>query len=159
MSLREELRAAFEQHCYWDAPRSVGVARVYYVERMHWHPRPEDLVSLALGSLEQDLTAYEGVYGVPGEWNIQKGNVVEVIVRTPYPLLYGRLGGPSECLVAVRQFRPATYGIIEPDDESHLALMFGHFNNRRMLWDSRAFFRTFLGANIAPIPPEDVMYS
>lgn len=158
MGLLEEAKSAFEQHIYWTAPRTVGTTSVYYVERMHNYPRIEDRVTLQLGSPEKDLTAYEDIYGVPGELGIQKGGVVEVFVRTPHPLFYGELGGPAICLVSVRPFRADTFGIIG-FDEAILELMFNHFNNRLKIWDSRAFFRKFLGANVAPIPPEDVMYS
>ncbi len=157
MGLKKELKYAFEEHIYWCTPQVVGTAGVYYVERMHTYPRTQDRVCLQLGSPEKDITAFEDIYGVPGEWDIQKGAVVEVYVKKPHSLFYGELGGPAECLVAIRPFRRDTFGMLEPDGEALLELMFDHFNNRLKIWDSRAFFRKFLDANVPPIRPEDVM--
>jgi len=151
MGLKENFIEAIES-VKWKEPRSVGTARVSYVQKPH-----HDMVFLDLGDPANDLTASEFVFTPPDLF--RKGDVVEVFVREArfQPVVDYRLGLPSKCKVAIRQFKPGTLGKILPQDKVILSKMFENAQNIKDPLSSRAFYRKFMGANLGSITKSDIL--
>jgi len=126
----------------WTKPQSVGTARVDRVLR----PRlGSNMVFVDMGQSE-DLSNHPWIFTDEGVFT--EGQIVELLVRvkrqtpvTPRQFSYIPHGVPQDCQLAIRPFRPVTYGKVTREDVQTLKPMFQREGNEKNIFTDRALFR------------------